>query len=295
MIDIAKRISVIEALLEEGSEASLTYAALECRLTIEQVCYERLKISYDHISYDDLTKWQPRHVVQQVVEDANELAASGFTLSISKNPVPSDGSPLAKYEHETQEYVPIGEQVEIDLSKLGKMWNALSRVALHIKLPENKSDNINNYGFPDEIKSKVSSTLVELEKLKSGNLLSGALGWNYCFPCVACGTEIRRILKLLKHNQVVNCISPDCKETYLIQKEGEEVFPIRRVVSVQCEQCGNKIAIAQRLIDDLKQGEKLDVQCDSCGNLNLIKLMPVLVKFNNEEDQGKADAQIDSN
>jgi ribosomal protein S27E len=278
MIDIAKRLSVIKALLEKGSEASLTYAALECRLSIEQVCYDRLKMSYGHISYDDLTKWQPRHVVRQVVEDANELAASEFTLSMSKEPVPSDGGSLTKGQFEALEYVKIGEQAGLDISKLGKLWNALSRVALHTKLPTKKSDDVRSYGDLEEIKRQVCATLEELEKLKSGTLLSSALGTNYYFPCIACKTEIRRIQNLLKPGQVVNCVNPNCKESYLIHKEDGEITHSQRSASIQCDSCGEEIGIAQRLIDDLESGDKFEVRCDSCSNVNLIKLIPVLVK-----------------
>ncbi|MCW9059409.1 MAG: hypothetical protein OQL11_11100 [Gammaproteobacteria bacterium] len=284
MIDIAQRIGVIKALLQEDTDASLTYAALECRITIEQVCYDRLKMSYGHISYDDLAKWQPRHVVMQVVEDANELAASGFVFSMSREPVPNDRL-LSREEFEEQEYIQIGKQAALDLSKLGKLWNALSRVALHSQLPEKKSEDVRPYGCREAIERQVKSTLEELERLKSGTLLSSGLGMNYYFPCVSCGVEIRRILKLLKHGQVVSCVNPECKESYQIHKEGEAISHIQRTVSVKCEKCEGQVAIAQRLVDDLRQGDQLDMSCDACGHVSLIKVIPVLVKANKQVNQ----------
>ena len=278
MINIAQRIGVIEALLEEASEASVTYAALECRLTIEQVCYDRLKISYEHISYDDLAKWQPNHVVKQVVDDANELAASGFTFSISAKPVPSDGHPLTREYFEAQEYVQIGSQAALDVRKLGKLWNALSRVALHARLPADKSDKVHSYGSSPDIKRQVKATLVELEKLKAGTLLVSAFGPNCCFSCITCGTEIRRIQKLLKHGQIVNCVNPNCKESYQICKEGEKISYVRRTVLARCDECGTEMAFPRHLVDDLKAGEQREAPCQGCGHLNLIKLIPIAVR-----------------
>ncbi|WP_237721954.1 hypothetical protein, partial [Vibrio parahaemolyticus] len=46
VLDLSKKVVEIEKLLEEGSDASITYAALECRLTIEYICYERFKQFY---------------------------------------------------------------------------------------------------------------------------------------------------------------------------------------------------------------------------------------------------------
>jgi hypothetical protein len=47
MIDIREIVSVIEKLLAEDTPQSVTYAALECRLAIEKICYDRLKVNYD--------------------------------------------------------------------------------------------------------------------------------------------------------------------------------------------------------------------------------------------------------
>jgi hypothetical protein len=59
MHQLAEYTDRIKALLADGSDSSLTYAALEARLAIERICYERLKISHDYISADDLRTWKP--------------------------------------------------------------------------------------------------------------------------------------------------------------------------------------------------------------------------------------------
>ena len=62
---------------------------------------------------------QPQDVVRQVVEDANESAASGFTISISKTPVESNSDDFTRQEFEALEYVQLGEQAGFNLNKLG--------------------------------------------------------------------------------------------------------------------------------------------------------------------------------
>ncbi|MBN8848758.1 MAG: hypothetical protein J0I73_11770 [Sphingomonas sp.] len=49
MIDLSDSIATIRAQLEEGSPRNLTYAALECRLALERICYERLRAMHDYI------------------------------------------------------------------------------------------------------------------------------------------------------------------------------------------------------------------------------------------------------
>jgi hypothetical protein len=76
MLDIKKRISVIEDLVAEGTVQSLTFAALECRLTIELICYDRLRVCHGYISLADLKRWTPAQVVKQIAEEANDLSRS---------------------------------------------------------------------------------------------------------------------------------------------------------------------------------------------------------------------------
>lgn len=68
MINLEPSISQIEVLMAENTEASLTYAALECRLAIERICYERLRLAHDYISNDDLKRWQPRDIVNILIQ-----------------------------------------------------------------------------------------------------------------------------------------------------------------------------------------------------------------------------------
>jgi len=94
MLDIQKRIGVIERLLQEDTDQSLTYAALECRLTLEYLCYERFKLTYSYLSQDDLKNWVPKDVVKQVSEDVDDDIDKEFTLSISTQP--TDGKILKR-------------------------------------------------------------------------------------------------------------------------------------------------------------------------------------------------------
>ena len=60
MFDIDALDRKVSALLAEDAPASVTYAALECRLAIERVCYARLQIAHEYISQKDLKGWHPR-------------------------------------------------------------------------------------------------------------------------------------------------------------------------------------------------------------------------------------------
>ena len=71
MINYASIIERIQALLAEGTEQSITYAALEARLALEKVCYDRLRQAHDYISHAQLRRWQPRDVINTLMSDGN--------------------------------------------------------------------------------------------------------------------------------------------------------------------------------------------------------------------------------
>ncbi len=275
MIDIKSRLDTINSLLSEGTKKSLTYAALECRLTIELICYERLKISYDYISHADLKKWQPRNVIEQVAEEANEDVASTFTISISTTPATEGSEPKTQEDYEALSYVPIGTQAGFNIRKLGKLWNALSNVALHVSLPEQKNDQISIYGDIDSTKSKVIEVIEELKKFKDGNLITSGFGKEYSFECNTCGTTLKRKLNLLKNGQVINCISPSCQESYDIYIQGDQAFHSRRVFETPCNECNSNVQIPQRQVEKLRFGQSpLLLDCESCKTPLHIELVP---------------------
>ena len=94
MLNLDPAISKIEELLKEGTEATITYAALECRLAIERICYERLRLAHDYISHDDLKKWQPRDIVKILIQEVDSSAAETFTVSISTSVTPEGTTDL---------------------------------------------------------------------------------------------------------------------------------------------------------------------------------------------------------
>lgn len=146
MIGLKSRISQIEVLLAENTDASLTYAALECRLAIERFCYDRLRLSHDYISHDDLRRWQPRDIVNTLIEEVDTNTATTFTVSVSRDCSQDRTVSPTPEDYDSMNFVPIGTQIGFDPSKLGRLWNALANLALHIRIPTSKDDSVSQYG-----------------------------------------------------------------------------------------------------------------------------------------------------
>lgn len=271
MINIRQRIALVEELTANGDVQSLSYAALECRLTIEQICYERLLISHDYIARADLKKWTPAQVVKQVSEEANENIASGLTISISKEPIEEGKEPKTQADYESMEYVKLGEQVGFKINELHRLWQGLSNVALHINLPEEKQP-LSMYGNPDAIKRKVAEAVALFKKFEPGTLIMGAMAGANSFACLGCGTLIRRNADLLKAGQVINCFNPSCDETYTASRDDDEITYARRSIPIVCKACLCTGLIPMKAVEKLRFADVLSVTCVECGQVTQARL-----------------------
>lgn len=278
VLDISKRIAVINSLVEEDTAQSLTYAALECRLTLEYLCYERFKLSYPYLSSDDLKNWQPRHVVKQISEDIDENITKGFTLSISSHNL-DDKLPETKEDYESLEYTLLGQQSELNLKVVHSLWNGLANVALHMPVPTMSSSELEIYGNKEKIKNKVESVIKYLSGLSGNLLMGGVLGEVFSFKCYLCGTLIKKPVKYLSSPTLANCINPTCKESYLLESGGkeQEFKIIRRVFRFNCNVCNVDLEVPANVFRELKFNQQLNVQCNSC-NAFLTVIMRPLVK-----------------
>ncbi|MCV0386160.1 MAG: hypothetical protein K5821_06970 [Nitrobacter sp.] len=71
IIDLHDVIDTIKRHLADGSDRALTYAALECRLAIERICYDRLARAHDYLSHKEVRRWQPHHVIKLLEDDVD--------------------------------------------------------------------------------------------------------------------------------------------------------------------------------------------------------------------------------
>ncbi len=272
MIDLRTVISRIEKLLADGSDSSVTYAALECRLAIERICYERLRVAHDYISHEDIRRWQPREVVNILIQEVDANAASTFTLSISEEPTNSGGDAPTLAEYQAMEFVPVGTKIGFNANKLGKLWNALANLALHVSAPISKAATVRHYGDKDKIVAKVREALAEIKEISNGTLLSTGFGTEVSFDCY-CGVKNKRKLALLKAGQTVNCINPNCDESYEFVSADASFG--RRALDVACKHCGTVKVVPRRMIEKVKYDQFIHYQCDGCGDTVYIQWKPM--------------------
>jgi hypothetical protein len=287
MLDVKRRIQVISALLEQNTPESVTYAALECRLAIEYLCYERMQMALELASYADMGGWQPGKVVKAVEELVDDHITSSYILSIAKEPALASGEELTPEERQELDYHPIGTQAPLDIKKLVRLWNALSNSALHVQVPKQRTDQLSIYGDVARTAEKVQQCLTELRKMSDGTLLSNGFGPETSITCAGCGYPVRRRVEQLTETQTVSCVNPNCDESYTVEKVGEKEFTFgREQVSFECKDCGTRNDLPRRQVERMRVSETIDVKCSGCNGLFKIGAQVGVAKVVTTKDEG---------
>lgn len=266
MIDLKPSIQRIEALVAQGTPASLTYAALECRLALERVCYDRLRQAHDYIAHEDLNGWSPGAIVKQLVADVDKNATATMTLSISTRPADDNIRP------EDHDYVKLGTQVGLDAKKTARLWQALSNLALHSQQPIHRHDDLPDYGDPTAIAVKVSEALDELRRLSATTWITSGIGDETSFTCL-CGQLNKRRAALLKDGQEVTCINAKCHWSWRVSVAGDEFEFQAMTIDTVCRDCGRKDGLPWRVLRSMKFQDEATWECASCGRANKVRLI----------------------
>lgn len=245
----------IRSHLSAGDPKSLTYAALEARLALERVCYERLRIAHKYISSDDLRTWKPQYVVQTVMEMVDPKIASEWQLQIGSKP-----------DDDSSEFIPIGTQKGFDPKYINQLWQAMSSF-LHCDVPRESTQSISHYKPQEKMKQKIEETLCELDRIAEGSMMGALVLRQINFECV-CGQINGRSAIVLRNDDIVNCVKEGCKEQYRIEKKDDEFFFERRVQHVECHKCGTKDRFKYREFHDLRKDQAAWFFCTECGEKN---------------------------
>lgn len=279
MLWLTSYIDRAEAHVAVGTPAALTYAALEYRLALESLCYERLRVSYDYVSqHDFVRRWTPKQVIDFLVAEGNDLAAQEFTFSIGKEPVPDPIGPVGEEDFEQVEWLEVGKQIGFDAKLIGRLWQALSSF-LHVRMPRSKGDVVSAFGDSAALLKTLDKAVRELRRLSVGTLISSGHGETVSFVC-RCSLTNKRRADLLKHGSLLNCSNPSCSERYRVHVDSSGEYEFERVVvEIACAHCGEPGYFPEHEVIALGLGKVAAYECHACAKPNHIswRLMQVSV------------------
>lgn len=245
-----------KAEMASGSEARLHYAALELRLAIECVTYERAKSYERELPPSEYDTWQPGKLMKELLEIDPDADASG-TLSFGVEDVQGE---LAK------EMKTLGSEKVFNLAAIGKSYNALGS---YLHQPTLKQLNKGGHDLA-KAREKCERIASQLEEVLSSSIFNINFGNFTSFQCMNddCTRLIRKRIPRGAVSVIAGCF--DCSAEHEVTVDGDGKCSVRPMVQdVKCANpsCGYALKLFNH---ELRPGGHWT--CTGCGTRSEIGL-----------------------
>ena len=262
--------------LETNDNTHLKYAALELRMVMEAITYDRAIAFKDEFPPNEYKTWQPRKVMSVLLE-ITDLADQDCTVSYRKEGITGKTG---------QELKSLGTENVLNMSMLKDHYDALGSY-LHMSTPKQSETG----KFPDFIKmrKRCEEIAALLSKVLSSRVFNITLGNFATINCSECDRPIRKRIPHGKSEFYAECFGDDrqCPASYtVIVKNSDKVEWRPNYPLIECanNDCKNKIGMWSREI-------KIDSKwtCAQCNGQNIIVLdvrfEPGIAQENNQDNE----------
>lgn len=235
--------------LASGSDARLHYAALELRMAIECLTYERAQSYESELPPTEYDTWQPGKLMKELLEIDPDADASR-TLAFGIEEVP--GEPA-------KEMKTLGAEKIFNLAAIRKSYDALGSYLHQPTLRQ-----LNNGGH-DLIKGreKCEGIVGQLAEVLSSPIFNVNFGNFTTFQCMNDGCT-RTIRKRMPRGALVNIAACfDCGAEHEVTDDGGERYSVRPLIQeVKCanQSCGHALKLFKH---ELRPGACWT--CTGCG------------------------------
>lgn len=223
-----------------GEDERLPYAALELRMAMEALTYDRALSYKDEFPPEEYETWQPIKVMSVLV-DIDPTADMGSSIAAGLEEVP--GIPASVMTS-------MGSEKVLNMATLKKHYSALGS-HLHVQsMKQVRSGKPQDFAG---MRSRCEEIVVFMEEVLSSPVWNITLGNFSTLACMECETPIR---KRLHHGQrEVHAKCYKCPASYtLVEKENgqAEWNPHKNQVKCEDSNCEEKISIWKNEMEIMK-------------------------------------------
>lgn len=251
--------------LDSCDDHRLRYAALELRMALEDLIYERASLYKAELSGKKLSTWQPKKLLNLLLEiDPYADKSSSLSVGIEE-----------KYGKPAKEMTSIGKDRVLGLGEIKKYYDRLGAY-LHTQTIEQFSGG---KGLtPDKIRTRCDEVRKIIEEVLASPVFNVNIKTTSSISCQGCGTNIVRRIPSKSEPLVANCIN--CSASYtLIMKDESEIEWKPNIHEIKCANtsCTSSFNLWK---SEIKVGTNW--RCPECNGIN--KIVHAVV-FNNSEKE----------
>jgi hypothetical protein len=187
------------SLIATGDEVSLRYAALELRMCMELITYEKLRTYSSMIPESVLKKWQPPQAVKALLEFEPD-ADKSYILSFGRQPglgLPAESMTV------------LGEHKSLSRGWLRTHYNKMGSI-LHAQAKASVlADGTKRKAYLEQVVS-------ELEEVISSRINGSGMRTVFSSECERCDGRVVVNSAAAKNTGRAVCFNPECKAGYTI-------------------------------------------------------------------------------
>ena len=237
-----------------GQNDQLRYAALDLRLAMEAMTYDRAQGYLEELSLGALAKWQPKQLMDALIE-IDPTAGSTYTLRIGEEPAPG----VAPDTMTT-----LGTDVVFGLKEIRRHYQAVSSF-LHMPMLQHGDGK----GWdPEKVRSRLEEAAQKIDASLSSPVWNYTLGNFSNFECCRCDKPVHKRVPHGETKLVAKCIYCDAPHAGRVNDDRKVQWE-RMTVRASCPTPGCTHS-HDLWIDEVKQGTCWDCpQCHKSYRLDL--------------------------
>jgi len=240
---------------ETGDESDLIYAALDLRMSLESLIYEKAKNYKGELPLKVLSTWQPRKLLTLLLEiDPAADKDCGLSVGIEEEyGIPSNDMKF------------IGTEAVLSLSNIKKYYD---RLGSYLHSPTIEQVEHKKVASPEKIRARCKELIDIVTVVLSSPIFNFNFSRKMDWSCEKCGNEIIRRIPSGVKSFSASCI--DCNATYVIESSDELNFHRKsKTNKVPCASpsCEGHTKL---WVNDIKLGNKWG--CLTCGVTNQFAL-----------------------
>jgi hypothetical protein len=253
--DARQSLKRAEEELEKNDDERIKYAALELRLAIEAITYDRAASYKEELPPSAYETWQPKHLVDLILDiDPNAYQSSSLSVGVET----TLGVPPEEASH-------LGIDKVLNMKALKKYYHALGN---HLHMLTIKQQQTNYYVNKDTLRKLCNDIADCIRDALSSNIYNINFRVFAQQECIDCG---KNIIKRIQHDtekSSAKCFG--CEATYTITKTDNNQMQWeadQQDIKCSSKECDGHILVLQR---DIKIGKNW--VCPSCNGRNIFCL-----------------------
>lgn len=235
--------------LSSNDNSRIYYAALELRMAIEAITYDRANAYAKEIPPSEYDTWQPRKLMQLLLSidpDADQNCGVGIGFQEKA------GEPAENITF-------LGEENVFNLGKIKSYYDAIGSF-LH--MPTMKQSRSSNGHDLEKLRSKCNQIIKSLDLALSSPIVNVTIGTFGELSCLRCSSKVRR--RTPRDGRAVHATCINCGAEYKVScsptDDQSKWVPLTARIPCPSQGCGGEWQVWN---DEFAPGKRLT--CDQCN------------------------------